>query len=85
MELYCKIMKWQMDELESKKSNWENEKLELETIFVGQEFSKLNNKAFKNIADLKSFIKKNLIKDEMVICMGAGSISNWIREIGAEI
>ena len=31
MELYCKIMKWQMDELESKKSNWENEKLELET------------------------------------------------------
>jgi len=34
---------------------------------------------------LKNFLKKNLFGDEMVICMGAGSISNWIREIGTEL
>ena len=27
----------------------------------------------------------NLLDNEMVICMGAGSISNWIREIGEEL
>ncbi len=35
--------------------------------------------------DLKNFLKKNLFEDEMVICMGAGSISNWIREISTEL
>ena len=39
----------------------------------------------QNQKELKSYFTKNLINDEMVICMGAGSISNWIREIGAEI
>jgi len=39
----------------------------------------------KNQNDLKNFIKKNLFDDEIVICMGAGSISNWIREIGTEL
>jgi len=39
----------------------------------------------KNIGKLIELIfKKNLLEDEMVICMGAGSISNWIREIGNE-
>jgi UDP-N-acetylmuramate--alanine ligase len=54
-------------------------------------FSKLISKKSKiqviNIKDqkeLNSYFKKNLIKDEMVICMGAGSISNWIREISNE-
>ena len=32
--------------------------------------------------DLKNYLRKNLFNNEMVICMGAGSISNWIREIG---
>jgi len=36
-------------------------------------------------SDLKNYIKKNLFNDEMVICMGAGSISNWIREISDEL
>ena len=31
--------------------------------------------------DLLNYLKKNLLSDELVICMGAGSISNWIREI----
>jgi len=39
----------------------------------------------QNQKELKSYFTKNLINDEMVICMGAGSISNWIREIGDEI
>ena len=38
-----------------------------------------------NKNELKIFLKKNLTKNEVVICMGAGSISNWIREIGAEL
>ena len=36
----------------------------------------------QNEIDLKNYIKKNLFNDEIVICMGAGSISNWIRDIG---
>jgi len=35
--------------------------------------------------ELSNYFKKNLLEDEMVICMGAGSISNWIREIGNEL
>ena len=35
----------------------------------------------KNQNELKIFFKKNLFDNELVICMGAGSISNWIREI----
>ena len=38
----------------------------------------------KDKKELSSFFKKNLLEDEVVICMGAGSISNWIREIGNE-
>jgi len=39
----------------------------------------------KNQRDLSNYFKKNLIEDEIIICMGAGSISNWIREIGKEL
>jgi len=39
----------------------------------------------KNQKELKNYFKKNLLYNEMVICMGAGSISNWIREIGEEL
>ncbi len=31
--------------------------------------------------DLKKFFNKNLFNNEIVVCMGAGSISKWIREI----
>jgi len=47
--------------------------------------SKIQVVNIKNQIDLKNFFRKNLLKDEMVICMGAGSISNWIREIGEQI
>jgi UDP-N-acetylmuramate--alanine ligase len=39
----------------------------------------------KNKNDLKNYFKKNLFDNEMIICMGAGSISNWIREISEEL
>ena len=35
----------------------------------------------KNEKDLKKFFIKNLLENEMVVCMGAGSISKWIREM----
>jgi len=60
--------------------------------FNQERFSKLiSNKSgvqvinIKNKEDLKKYLRKNLFNDEMIICMGAGSISNWIREIGNEI
>ena len=60
--------------------------------FNQSSFSKLISKKSKiqvvNIKDqeeLKNYFKKNLLDNEMVICMGAGSISNWIREIGDKL
>ena len=50
-------------------------------------FSKISKTQVVNIKnkyELKIFLKKNLFKDEMIICMGAGSISNWIRNISKE-
>ena len=59
--------------------------------FNQDNFSKLIAKKSKiqviNIKDkeeLSSYFKKNLLEDEMVICMGAGTISNWIREIASK-
>ena len=49
------------------------------------EKSKVQVVNIQNQNDLKKFIKQNLINNEVTICMGAGSISNWIREIGSEI
>jgi len=55
-------------------------------------FSKLISKKsniqvinIKNKNDLKNYINKNILNDELVICMGAGSISSWINEIGDEL
>ena len=42
-------------------------------------------KEIKNKKELKNYFKKNLLEDEMIICMGAGSISSWIREIGNQL
>ena len=44
--------------------------------------SKIQVINIKDKKDLKNYFQKNLLDDELVICMGAGSISNWIREIG---
>ena len=60
--------------------------------FNQDNFSKLISKKSKiqviniqNQNDLKNYFKKNVLEDEMIICMGAGSISNWIREISNEL
>jgi len=60
--------------------------------FSQNNFSKLISKKSKiqiiNIKDqteMKNYFKKNLLNDEMVICMGAGSISNWLKEISNEL
>jgi len=47
--------------------------------------SKVQVVNIKNKKDLNKYIQKNILNDEIVICMGAGSISNWIREIGEEL
>ena len=39
----------------------------------------------KNQNELEIFLKKNLYSNELVICMGAGSISNWINEISRKL
>tara|TARA_B100000029_G_scaffold512287_1_gene608498 strand:+ start:380 stop:1777 length:1398 start_codon:yes stop_codon:yes gene_type:complete len=38
-----------------------------------------------NQNELKKYIKKNILSNEIVVCMGAGSISNWIRDIGKKL
>ena len=60
--------------------------------FNQNNFSKLISKKSKtqvininNKNDLKNYFKKNLLNNEVIICMGAGSITNWIREIGNEL
>ena len=35
----------------------------------------------KDSQELKNYLKRNLIDDEIVIGMGAGNISNWMREL----
>ena len=47
--------------------------------------SKIQVVNIKSQKELKNYFKKNLLDNEMVICMGAGSISNWIREIGDDL
>jgi len=51
------------------------QKLKLETLFVGKEFMKLSNKAFRNIAELKRFIKKHPIKNKTILLKGSRGIS----------
>ena len=41
--------------------------------------SKVDVILIKDEENFRSFFKKNLIKNEIIIGMGAGSISNWMR------
>ena len=43
--------------------------------------SKVEVFVVKDEENLKNFLKKNLIKNEIIIGMGAGSISNWMRNL----
>ena len=60
----------------------------IDTKYDGIDFARLISKdskvqviTVKNEQDLRKFFKKNLISNELVLCMGAGSISKWIREM----
>ena len=44
-------------------------------------FSKTQVILIENENDLSKYFKKNLIKDEVVIGMGAGSISKWMYNL----
>ncbi len=46
--------------------------------------SKVQVVMVKNENDLRKFFIKNLLDNEMVVCMGAGSISKWIREMNMQ-
>ena len=35
----------------------------------------------KNKKELSNYFKKNLVSDEIIIGMGAGSISQWMKEL----
>ena len=39
----------------------------------------------KDEIDIKNYLKKNLISDEIIIGMGAGSISKWMRDLKSKI
>jgi len=43
--------------------------------------SKIQAVLVKNQKELSNYFKKNLISDEIIIGMGAGSISKWMREL----
>ncbi len=43
--------------------------------------SKVDVIVIKDEKDFKNFFKKNIITNEIVIGMGAGSISNWMRNL----
>ena len=38
-----------------------------------------------NELEIRKYLKKNLIKDEIVIGMGAGSISKWMNDLKGRI
>ena len=42
--------------------------------------SKIQVIIVKNQKELTNYFRKNLINDEIIIGMGAGSISQWMRE-----
>ena len=36
-------------------------------------------------AELLKYFIRNLTNDEIVVCMGAGSISSWLKEISHDL
>ena len=47
--------------------------------------SKVSLIILKSEKDLFNYFKKNLFSNELVVCMGAGSISTWIRNISQKL
>ena len=49
-------------------------KLNLDSLFVGEEFSKSSKESFKNISDLKEFIKQHPINNKKILLKGSRGI-----------
>ena len=47
--------------------------------------SKVQVIVIKNQYELKKYLQRNLISNELIIGMGAGSISKWMRELKINI
>ena len=47
--------------------------------------SKTQTILVKNQVELSNYFKKNLISNEIIIGMGAGSISHWMRELKSNL
>ena len=66
----------------------EKKKLNFELFNFANSISK-NSKTqvvmIKNQKELSNYFRKNLISDEIIIGMGAGSISQWMRELKSSI
>lgn len=50
------------------------QKLNLETVFIGAVFNKIDMKNFKNLDNLISFIKKNPIKNKTILLKGSRGV-----------
>ena len=62
----------------------EKKNSKFDNIKFGNLISKLSKTKvilIKNHYELASFLKKNLIKDEIIIGMGAGQISKWMGDL----
>ena len=47
--------------------------------------SNVNVVVIKSENDLLNYFRKNLFNNELVVCMGAGSISAWIKNISVRL
>ena len=62
----------------------EKKSYRFDQIKFGNLISKLSKTQvviIKRNEEIKKFLRKNLIKDEIIIGMGAGMISKWMREL----
>ena len=64
--------------------SWRKENSKFDLVKFAKRISK-NSKTqvviIKNEIDLSKYLKKNLINNEIIIGMGAGSISKWMHDL----
>ena len=48
-------------------------------------YSKTEVIQIDNKNQIEMYLKKNLLRNEIIIAMGAGSISGWIRDISSRL
>jgi UDP-N-acetylmuramate--alanine ligase len=58
---------------------------ELHFVNLIKKTSKVQVIIIKNEVELKKYMQKNLINNEIIVGMGAGSISKWMRDLKYQI